>query len=156
DPSFGGGDGIVVFDLPGFYTVDARGVAVQPDGKTVLSGMADSPTGNHAIIYRLNVDGSLDNSFSDDGFTTSQFGGSSANFTSEPVEAGWKVVANRGVVQGDYTIVTARFNADGSPDLTFSSDGFVTANFSANEEVGERVLIQPDGKILVVGNANGI
>src|SRR5262245_25897447 len=157
DKSFGGGDGIVTFNLPGFFNVDARAVAVQPDGKMVLAGLASSPTNAHAVVYRLNDDGSLDNTFSDDGFTTTQFGGAEAFFQGVAVQPDWKIVATGSVrFGGAFTVVTARFNSDGTPDTSFGTNGFVTTDFTANEEVGSAVILQPDGKVVVVGNANGI
>ena len=157
DTSFGGGDGIVKFNLPGFFTVDARGVAVQPDGKTVIAGRANSSSDNHAIVYRLNIDGTLDTTFSGDGFTTTQFGGATAHFDAVALQPDGKIVAT-GTVRfgGQFTVVTARFNPDGSSDLLFGTNGFVSTDFTVQEEHGQRVLVQPDGKVVVVGNANGI
>src|SRR5262245_49576256 len=157
DQSFGGGDGIVTFNLPGLFGVDARAVAVQSDGKSVPAGQADSPSSGHAIVYRLNVDGSLDTTFSNDGFTTTQFGGAQAYFQGVAVQQDGKIVATGSVrFGGAFTIVTARYNSDGTPDTSFGTNGFVTTDFTANEEGGYRVVVQPDGRIVVVGNANGI
>ena len=68
-----------------------------------------------------------------------------------------KIVAT-GTVRfgGQFTVVTARFNPDGSSDLLFGTNGFVSTDFTVQEEHGQRVLVQPDGKVVVVGNANGI
>lgn len=52
------------------YTDTAYSVAVQPDGKIVLIGTADSDFG----IVRLNADGSLDSSFDGDGKVLTQVG----------------------------------------------------------------------------------
>ncbi|MBO0699302.1 MAG: hypothetical protein J2P46_12975 [Zavarzinella sp.] len=100
DTSFGGGDGIVKFSLAGFFTVNAHGVAVQPDGKTVLAGLANSPSDDHAIVYGLNIDGSLDTSFSGDRFTTTQVGGTRAQFNGVALQADGKIVATGAVGDG--------------------------------------------------------
>ena len=51
--------------------------------------------------------------------------------------------------QRDFRI--ARYNPDGSPDLSFGGGaGRVTTDFGGNDD-SQRVAIQPDGKILVVG-----
>src|SRR5262245_36091622 len=92
DPSFGGGDGIVRFDLPGFSGVAALGVATLPDGKTVLAGYGDS-TRKEAVVYRLNVDGTLDTSFGGgDGFSSIAITGQDAYFYDVEVQPDGKIV----------------------------------------------------------------
>lgn len=44
--------------------------------------------------------------------------------------------------------------ADGDLDLLFDTDGKVTTDFSTSGDVGNDVVIQPDGKIVVAGTAN--
>lgn len=51
----------------------------------------------------------------------------------------------------DFAVV--RYNADGSPDPGFGSDGRVTTDFPGLAAVASAVLVQPDGKILVAGGA---
>jgi uncharacterized delta-60 repeat protein len=47
----------------------------------------------------------------------------------------------------------ARFNSDGSPDLTFGPGGYVTTPFRDGYSGAAGVVVQPDGKIVVVGTA---
>jgi len=47
----------------------------------------------------------------------------------------------------------ARYNADGTPDLSFSGDGKVTTDFNLLTDQANAVAIQSDGKIVVVGSA---
>ena len=51
--------------------------------------------------------------------------------------------------------VADRFNVDGSPDTSFGVGGRVTSDFSggARREGATSVELQPDGKIIVGGNA---
>jgi uncharacterized delta-60 repeat protein len=66
-------------------------------------------------------------------------------------------------LQGDGKIVTAgrrgsdvivaRYNADGSQDTLFASNGRVVTNFGATE-LALALVIQPDGKIVVAGRTN--
>jgi hypothetical protein len=46
----------------------------------------------------------------------------------------------------------ARVNPDGTLDAGFGSGGVLTTTINGNEAV-QAILIQPDGKILVVGNS---
>lgn len=53
-----------------------------------------------------------------------------------------------------------RFNSDGSPDLTFGSGGLVLTDFSdlteKQRDMAADLVVQADGKILVVGNQSTI
>jgi uncharacterized delta-60 repeat protein len=49
----------------------------------------------------------------------------------------------------------ARFNANGTADTSFDGDGKVLFNFGLPAQSGDAVLVQPDGKIVVGGQANG-
>jgi hypothetical protein len=52
--------------------------------------------------------------------------------------------------------VVGRFNADGSPDPTFSGDGWNTLQFPTGIfSNGSAIAIQPDGKILIGGSRSG-
>lgn len=46
-----------------------------------------------------------------------------------------------------------RFHADGSPDTAFGSNAIVTVDFSGSSDAARDVLVQPDGKIVLVGVA---
>jgi hypothetical protein len=49
--------------------------------------------------------------------------------------------------------VVARYNVDGSIDTAFGSDGNLSIDFFGFTDIGESVLVQPDGKIVVGGQA---
>jgi hypothetical protein len=52
--------------------------------------------------------------------------------------------------------VVARYNADGSIDTGFGSNGNLSIDFFGFNDIGESVLVQPDGKIVVSGQAQNI
>ena len=52
---------------------------------------------------------------------------------------------------GEGLVAVARYNPDGTPDLTFGSGGLVTTNMDHDAEGALSVAIQPDGKITVLG-----
>jgi uncharacterized delta-60 repeat protein len=54
---------------------------------------------------------------------------------------------------GGYNFGVARFNADGSLDNSFSSDGKTTIDFAGTYCFGNAMVLQPDGKILIAGFA---
>jgi len=56
---------------------------------------------------------------------------------------------------GRYEFAVARYNEDGSLDTSFGGTGKVNTPFGAGQATARDVAIQPDGKIVVVGNAVG-
>lgn len=57
-------------------------------------------------------------------------------------------------MSGSTKFVIARFRANGEPDLTFSDDGVTRIGFPQGDAYGYGVAIQPDGKIVVVGEVD--
>src|SRR5438105_3505504 len=75
DPTFGIG-GKQTIDFGDMFTEEARGVAVQADGKIVAAGSSFQgfSTGLDFAVTRLNSDGSLDTTFGSGGKQTIDFG----------------------------------------------------------------------------------
>lgn len=124
---------------------DLNALAIQPDGKLVLAGgtaISNFYGLSLYVVARLNLNGSLDNSF--------RGGGKLIDFL-PAFQSGFRAVA----VQPDGKIVTAgnkylyRFNTDGSADNSFSGDG--KTNVTTNTSGYISILVQPDGKILYTG-----
>jgi len=137
-------------------------VVIQPDGKIVVAGGAFpifTFLGNFEIA-RYNPNGTLDTSFGDGGIVTTIFpAGSYASDVA--LQADGKIIAagtffvdfNPGE-SSDTDFALARYNPDGTPDVTFGNGGQVTTDFLGFEDDAFSVLIQPDGKIVAVGSAN--
>lgn len=131
-----------------------RAIVVQADGKILVGGNFTSYNGNGSApdgLIRLNVDGSVDASFS--GITTGLL-----NVESIVVQNDGKILVGGGFTSyngiGSAPDHLIRLNVDGSVDASFSG---VTIGFDANVEA---VSIQVDGKVLVGGqftsyNGNG-
>src|SRR5690606_4842764 len=47
----------------------------------------------------------------------------------------------------------ARYNANGTPDASFGNGGFVVTDFDGWPDAASDILVQPDGKIVLVGVA---
>ena len=65
-----------------------------------------------------------------------------------------KVVVAGGVRVGGGILVdfaVSRYGADGSPDPTFGSAGTATTDFAGSYDTARAVVLQPDGKIVAVG-----
>jgi len=159
DTSFGSG-GKVIGDLGA-----ADALAIQDDGRIVAAGVGldDSPFPAPAfVVVRYNVDGSLDTSFGGSGRVTTAF------FPGGAVSGGGNTV--RGVViQADGKIVAAgsafnsvamrtvyalaRYNSDGSLDMSFGSGGKVLSSI-LDDSFAIALTIQSHNKIVVAGSAS--
>jgi serralysin len=138
--SFGNSSGII-------------GVTLQPDYKIVVVGFSGNWPSSDFALARYNSDGSLDKSFRYSGLFTTRFGGDSWG-RAVVVQPNGKIL-----VAGDakpnpsvyYVFALARYNPDGSLDTNFDQDGLVTTDFGQSA-VGQSLVLQPDGKIIVAGN----
>jgi uncharacterized delta-60 repeat protein len=152
DPGFGNG-GLVIG--PSMNAVNGfRGLAVLPDGKIVASGFS-GPTRplSHWTVVRYHANGGLDTGFGIDGAVTTDALGLNASGRSALVLADGKLIV-AGIAfldQGDPTIGLARYNTDGTLDVSFGSGGQVTTPFPGGAAFGTAATLQPDGKILVTG-----
>jgi serralysin len=112
-----------------------RSAALQADGKLVLVGTdQDTVAANdNWVVARLNVNGSVDTTFSGDGTTTVGFNGKADNANDLIIQSDGKllVMGSAFVVGNGTDLAAARFNSDGSLDTTFDSDGkFVLPNWT--------------------------
>jgi uncharacterized delta-60 repeat protein len=145
DPTFGsGGEVVTVFGGWG----GARAVAVQPDGRAVVAGIAGGPDNWHAVMARYRDDGSLDPTFGSGGRVASAVGGS------ELAILGTGKILSVGQTGGsDFGV--ARFNNDGSADTGFGVGGVVTADLTNGYDEADTIAVQPDGRIVVAGRTDG-
>lgn len=151
DTSFHG-DGQVTTDFDTRYSFGAD-FALGPEGKVVMVGSAEGSL----ALTRHNQDGSLDTSFDSDGKLVSSlegFGAISVAIQSDGkiVIAGYLDDLNTSEWKRFFSL--ARFNADGSIDKSFGTDGQIVTDFNGSgSSIAYGVLIQEDGKIVAVGSA---
>lgn len=155
DTSFGVG-GKVRTSFSEVGSAYANSIVIQPDGRIIAVGSETNYDYGNAdlALARYNSDGSLDNSFDSDGLVTTDLGRSeSAN--SIALQGDGRIVLageTRSYVVGDQSdFVVARYNANGSIDGSFGTNGSVTTSF-LNADVASAVAIQADGKIVAAGH----
>lgn len=125
---------------PGSIDGEVKAIAVQTNGKILIGGSFSNFGGvNKAGIARLNADGSRDTTFN--GETTGTVNSIVAQADGKIVIGGAFFAVNGEL--GHFGI--ARLNADGTTDATFESNG-CGVNCSV-----EKILLQPDDKLLVGG-----
>ncbi|HEX4697540.1 MAG TPA: delta-60 repeat domain-containing protein [Candidatus Udaeobacter sp.] len=133
---------------------DATSVALQSDGKIVAAGRTFAPTNNDFAVARYNRDGKLDLSFNATGKATADFGKRDYAH-SVAVQSDGKIVVAGDAEHGDGRIfAVARFNADGTPDISFNKTGKLTTDFGSGNAEARGVAVQSDGKIVVAGYAS--
>jgi len=139
DGSFGN-SGKVTIDF-GYNFERAYGVAIQPDGKIIVTGNSGNPSS--CAIARLQPDGSLDTSFSGNGKNRTQ-------------EGYWNDV----VVDSQGSIFVSGSGSNTSNVLKFSSDGSFLNNFSFDLTPGtdccegfNSLAVDNNDRIIVVGGS---
>jgi uncharacterized delta-60 repeat protein len=132
-------------------------VAVQPDGKIVAAGDTYlSWNSSDFALARYNPDGSLDTSFDGDGIVITNYK-QYDHISDLAIQPDGKLVVAgyAGTHNYDDDCALVRYNSDGSLDTSFGSGGFVTINFSeADNDYGNSLALQEDGKIVVAGVSN--
>lgn len=151
DNTFGIG-GRDTFDL-GFttsYDETAWSMALQPDGKIILAGNHFNANNDFALA-RFNSDGSIDNTFGNNGVVMTNFG-TQDGIWGVALQSDGKIVACgfSGLIPTQNDFALARYNSDGTPDITFGTNGLVTTDFGDREEAWS-IKILNDGKLLVGG-----
>jgi len=144
------------FATGGLATLDAGGTTntvtkllIQPDGKIVAAGYGGA--GRDGVVTRLNPDGLPDSSFDGDGRATFDFGGIdyidaiARQSDGKLVVLGWTSGVRMWLV---------RLNVDGSLDTSFDGDGRKPL-VPATGDFGYDVLVQPDGKLVLIGGGVG-
>ena len=153
DPTFGNG-GIVLTDFgqTGDY---GFAVKVQPDGKVVVAGQSGTYPLFHAALARYSTDGSLDPTFGTKGRVTAVLDPDGDQLTALALQPDGKIVAAGSLIHDNWTtaFVVARFNADGSLDAEFGIGGSAVTLFGDPATEGRGLVLQPDGKIVVVGSS---
>ncbi|CAM3235484.1 Glycosyl hydrolase family 98 putative carbohydrate-binding module domain-containing protein [Deinococcus saxicola] len=153
----------------------ASALALQPDGALIAVGYADG----QMVALRYHPDLTLDSGFGVGGVVRLELGVAASQYDSDPVRSAVTAVtvapdgqimlagyAARpfspapGVTLSDDDFALVRLNSDGKLDFTFGESGAVTTPLNALLAGGDAstdklygVALQPDGKIVVAGEA---
>ncbi|MEZ5425082.1 MAG: delta-60 repeat domain-containing protein [Pyrinomonadaceae bacterium] len=146
DPTFDS-DG-VVFTAVSSGNDEANSMVIDSAGRIVVAGYSDNGSDNDFAVVRYNTDGSLDTSFDSDGIVTTDFNSNQDLANSVAIDSQGRIVV-AGLSNNQFAIV--RYNADGSLDTTFDSDGKVRTSVGSNTSKGNSVAIDVNDKIIVAG-----
>lgn len=157
------------FNTTGFLVADIAGEmdnilcsALQPDGKLLVGGFTyDSVSDEDFLLFRLNADGSFDNSFGSSGIVQTQVGSTFDELWDMALQDDGKILATGLVTKivggNEYMdFVLVRYNADGSLDNSFDTDGIALTPFGptsqSSQDAAYTLAIDANDKILVAGS----
>jgi uncharacterized delta-60 repeat protein len=135
-----------------FGAAGARGnaVVIQPDGKIVAAGFANT---DFAVV-RYDTNGTPDVSFGVNGIVTTSIGAGNDVVNAIALQPDGKIVVAGSSFNGanlDFAVV--RYTTNGIPDTSFSGDGKATIAIGTSDDSGLAVKMQADGKIVVAGTS---
>jgi uncharacterized delta-60 repeat protein len=138
---------------------EARAAAVQADGKILAAGRARNGETDDAAVTRLNTDGSVDETFGDEGRIVTPIGLSYDSLEAIAVQPDGRIVtagyARRAA--GGTDLALLRYTSDGVPDLSFGNNGRVIGGPCGHSDSGVASLeILTDGKIVASGECGGL
>lgn len=159
-----GTNGIAQFDIQLGSDDKAYGIDLQQDGKIVLAGYSDDGSNRDGLVMRLNSDGTLDNTFGNNGKVLTNFSFSGFNVRQDEYKV-VKIHALTGniVVGGtSYSAsnnsrgIMARYTSNGTLDTSFATNGMysglpISLTTSTNLFSIEDLAIKSNGKITIVG-----
>jgi uncharacterized delta-60 repeat protein len=136
-----------------------RNMVVQPDGKLVFTGYSrDAADVVSPVIIRMTPDGKPDTGFGQNGIASATvLPGGVAESYSVALQGDKFVMAGYGRgsnADEKVDLISYRFNADGSWDKTYGTDGLTRIDIAADAERARNVTLLPDGRILAVGSGS--
>jgi len=148
DEGFGTGGVVTAADF-----ASAASVAVTRNGKIIVGGTARNPEQRDFALRRYDADGSVDESFGEEGLAILDLG-QGDQLVSLAIQRNGKIV-----IAGDFEaededtdFVVARFNANGTLDESFGDQGMVTTGFNEFDDTAA-VAIAQNGRIIVAGTS---
>lgn len=154
DTSFGVG-GIATTFVGVFSSVDLAGnaypVAIQSDGKIVVTGKSYNGLNYDFGLVRYNDNGILDTTFGTNGKVITDFGNDFPK--SIAIQGDGKIIVGGINFNGSSVrFALVRYNTNGSLDTTFDGDGKVALNYNGTDCHAYSLALQSDGKIVLVGD----
>jgi uncharacterized delta-60 repeat protein len=150
DPAFGTA-GSTTVPVGGSATVG--GIVQRDDGSFIIGTSVNASF----MTVALTQAGNLLDTYGSGGISSTPIPGMSSVRVGDLAlqQNGRVVLAGYGLSNtGSYRFVVARFRAGGAPDPSFSGDGIYATRFSQGDAFGYGMAIQPDGRIVVVGEVD--
>ncbi len=150
DSSFGSA-GTTITQV-GSYDSYITDIALQSDGKIVALGSTDNYTASANTRY--NADGSLDNTFANDGIAHNFFPGIYGYAISILIQDDNKILLGGGVYIEKSLYALERLTVNGLIDSSFGVNGGVTTDFANYSSGIASIGLQTSGKIVAIGGSS--
>lgn len=137
----------------------SQNLKLQADGKILVAGstaVAETSALFNFAVSRYNTDGSADDSFGVNGLLQTDFSNQGDKAHAVAVQADNKIIiAGETSSGGNQYFGVVRYLPDGTPDSSFGNEGKVNTGFgiAGFSDVANCIRLQPDGKIVIGGNA---
>ncbi len=133
----------------------ARGMALDADGRIVLAGYAVFGANPDFALVRYNHDGTLDAPSANPGIVRLDlFDASRETFAiGLALAPDGKIVTSGNTGPTPWDFLVTRHDADGSRDFDFAGRGYVVTSPGSGSDRAHAAFIQPDGKIVIAGFA---
>ena len=133
---------------------DAYSAVIRPNGKIVVAGgiiQYGSSSIDFMLVQYLS-NGTVDSAFGINGKAITDLGGVGEAHSIALLPNGKLLAAGDALNGIAYNFALLQYRANGVPDSSFGNNGKVITSITGNDE-GKAVVVQPDGKIIVSGNA---
>lgn len=151
DPTFGT-DGVVNTALDPGYD-GAYAMALQTDGKIVITGPSGTPGSLNVLVARYSTDGLLDAGFGTNGVAIFNINGDDYGYAIALQDDGKVLVAGSTKTGTNNDMLVLRLLSDGMPDTSFGPAGVVTLDGGSTNDKVNAIAVRPDGHIVIGGNA---
>jgi len=155
------GDGIWIRE-PSEQTAGAFDAVQQPDGKIVIAGNdsylnENEWSENRCMLIRLNLDGSYDNTFAEEGIGIYDVSESGASPMAVALQGDGSILmaGSTSTLDTGLDALLVRVTPDGELDSTFGIDGFITSGLPDTDRAQSMVVMQ-DGNIMLGGLYHGL
>ena len=152
-----GGDGVIV---PGFGVTMDRAFGVMAMGQRFLvtGSFMDVPGNDDIYLAAFNDDGTLDQTFGQQGVTITDVDALEVGFDIAKGTDGSIIVCGTSGQAGfgvPRDFIVLRYSAEGTPDNSFGTGGHTITSIDVDFDDANAVAVQPDGKILCAGFTSG-
>lgn len=161
DATFGNA-GVLHLELNYFHSI-LHDMAIQSDGKIVLTGETPADNSTAVAVVRLDSEGAYDPGFGTNGVVRTHL--SAAPFTPDAgmsltIQPDNKIIVGATLYNSinsyDANFAVVRYLPDGRIDRNYGRQGIIITDFDENGDYARACLQQPDGKFVLVGPAKTI
>lgn len=155
DPGFGS-NGVFTYSHTGDYSDYGNCLQLQADGRIVIAGAFYDGLRYETLLLRVNPDGTLDGGFGAGGVVFYQGPSQVYDYAyGVAIQADGRIlVAGVSSNGSNNDAVVLRFRSNGTLDPSFAANGVFTFNASGQDDAANDIELQPDGKVVVVGDSS--